>query len=481
MFDELITSIDKMVIFTNTLGGETWFWWGMGIILLYPLLLVIINELAHHLNKGNVEFLHIIIHVRNIVLPIFLFYILLEKILLLPDSNIALKIVKTAFWILLIHFILKTVNSILFSDTFRFQERIPKLLVDFTRVFLVLFGIALVAADVWGADLGKLLAALGMGSLVLGLALQDVLGGLFSGIALLSARPFSVGDWIRVGEIEGQVKNIDWRAVSLQTKDKYLVMIPNSVIAKREFENFNKPTPVHRVSVKIDFSIEHPPNKIVQALSAPLKNILEILKEPKPEIYLVGYDMSEGLAHYEISYFISNYENKDNACNLLMSQIWYLSQRENLRFNAKQPCHPLASIEEIFNKLKTLDVFDICDNDLTQLAQNARFENYGMQEHILLKNSTAFYIIIDGIVEHSSELTKDDDSKVIVTHELTVGDFFGFSGMVGNESYGESVIATTDLKVITIKIEAILKMLQKNPQIADCLESVVKARSGFEA
>jgi len=186
MNDELMTQIDKIIASFDMIIGEVWLWWGIGIVLLYPLFMIILNELMYRLTKGNSEFLHIVIHVRNIVLPVFLLYLLLAKIIVLPDSNIALRIIKTIFWILLIHFILKTVNAILFSDTFRFQERIPKLLVDFIRAFLVLFGVALVAADVWGADLGKLLAALGMGSLVLGLALQDVLGGLFSGIALLS-------------------------------------------------------------------------------------------------------------------------------------------------------------------------------------------------------------------------------------------------------------------------------------------------------
>jgi len=377
---------------------------------------------------------------------------------------------------------LKTVNTILFSEAFRFQERIPKLLVDFIRAFLVLFGVALVAADVWGADLGQLLAALGMGSLVLGLALQDVLGGLFSGIALLSSHPFSVGDWIRVGGVEGQVKSVDWRAVSLETKDKYLVMIPNAVIANGEFENFSKPTPMHRMNVNVEFSIEHPPNHVIQILSTIIENIPDILKNPKPEVYVSGYDTRDTMVvHYEINYFIDNYENKDDGYELLMSKIWYASQREGLRFHPEQPSFPLITTDEILAKLKTLSVFDISDDNLTQLAQNAKIENYGVQEYILTKNSvvTRFYIIVDGIAEQRNEATEYD--KPIATHRLTTGEFFGFSGMVSNENYGESIVAVTDLTVIAIKIEAIRKMLQRNPQIADGLESVIKTRSKFEA
>ncbi|MDM8564203.1 mechanosensitive ion channel family protein [Candidatus Halobeggiatoa sp. HSG11] len=478
MFDNFVVSIDNILTFINTPTGELWFQWGVGIILLYPVLLIIINEIAHRFNINNVEFLHIIIHVRNIVLPVFLLYLLLEKILLLPDSNMALKIIKTTFWILLIHFILKTVNSILFSDTFKFQERIPKLLIDFIRAFLVLFGIALVAADVWGADLGKLLAALGMGSLVLGLALQDVLGGLFSGIALLSARPFSVGDWIRIGEVEGQVKNVDWRAVSLKTRDNNIVMIPNAVIAKGEFKNFNRPTPKHRVHIQVKFSLESPPNQVIQTLFTIIENIPEALKEPKPDIYLSSYDTFKALVYYEIYYFIENYEYNDSY-KKVMAQVWYASKRNSLRLHPEQADYPLITTDDILAKLKNLNVFDISNDDFYQLAQNAKLESYGIKECVLRKNSisTWFYIIADGVAEQHNDASEYD--KPVITYSLTAGDFFGFSGMI-DENHGESVVAITDLTVIAIKIETIRKMLHRNPQIADCLESVVKARSGFE-
>jgi len=477
MFDELIVHINNIFFVFESLTSENGFWWGVGIIVLYPLLLIIITELTHRLNKENSEFLSLIVHVRNIVLPILLLYLLLAKILILPESHLALKIIKSLFWILLISFILKTVNAILFSETFKFQERMPKLLVDFIRAFLVLFGIALVAADVWGADLGNLLAALGMGSLVLGLALQDVLGGLFSGIALLSSRPFIVGDWIRVGEVEGQVKSIDWRAVSLQTKDKSLVTIPNAVIAQTEFENFSKPTPLHRISVNIDFLLEHPPNQVILVLLKMLKNMPGVLKNPEPDVLLSSYNAG-AFACYEIRCFISHYEKKDETYKLLMSQIWYTSQREKIYLNPKQLNRPSLSTDKLLEKLKMLNVFDVRDDDFMQLAQNAQIENYGMQELILTENlpSMRFYIVVEGIAEQRHEVTHNQQTA---TYRLTTGEFFGFSGMVSNENGGESVVAITDLTVIAIKMEAIRRMLQRNPQIADCLEKVISSRNAL--
>ena len=287
-----------------------------------------------------------------------------------------------------------------------------------------------------------------------------------------------MGDWICIGEVEGQVKSVDWRAVSLQTEDEYLVMIPNAVIAKQEFKNFSKPTPRHRMNVKIKFSIEHPPNQVIRTLLVVVSNIPEILKNPKPDILLLGYNSEELLACYEIYYFISNYENKDDAYKLLMSQIWYVSRRENFRVHPEQPIYPVITTEQLFEKLKMLHVFDVRDDDLRQLVQNAKLEDYGVQEFILTKNitSTQFFIIMNGIAEQRYEITVDKNQQT-ATYRLTTGDFFGFSGMVSNENRGENVVAITDLTVITITIEAIRKMLQRNPQLADCLENVVRARS----
>ena len=78
-------------------------------------------------------------------------------------------------------------------------------------------GAALVIAGVWDRDFGGFLATLGIGSIVLGLALQDTLGNVFSGIALLFERPFGVGDWIKVGDTIGEVLQI-----YLQTIDRWV-------------------------------------------------------------------------------------------------------------------------------------------------------------------------------------------------------------------------------------------------------------------
>ncbi len=75
-----------------------------------------------------------------------------------------------------------------------------------------------------------LLTFLGAGTVALGLSLQDVLKNFFSGVFLLMERPFRVGDFIRIRDVEGEVQGIDVRTTLVRINDGSLVMIPNSLV-----------------------------------------------------------------------------------------------------------------------------------------------------------------------------------------------------------------------------------------------------------
>jgi len=175
----------QKIMISNLLSAlpHEWKTWGLLIIIGLPMAIVFAGEFLLYLEKKESNFTPIVYNIRNILLPILTVNIILSKIIKLGDNSIILKISDTFFWLILIISTLKLVNIFVFSDVLpkQTQEKIPKLLVDFGRTFLILLGAAIIASNVWGADLGRLLAALGVGSIVLGLALQDVLGGLFSG------------------------------------------------------------------------------------------------------------------------------------------------------------------------------------------------------------------------------------------------------------------------------------------------------------
>ncbi len=458
-----------------------WKTWGVLIIFGLPMMIVIVGELLLFLEKRESEFIPIVHNIRNILLPNLAVYLILSKIMKLGDDSLILKISATFFWLVLIHSALKFVNTLVFSDALpaTVRDRIPKLLVDFSRTFLVLLGAAIIASSVWGADLGRLLAALGVGSVVLGLALQDVLGGLFSGIALLSSKPFTIGDWIRIGDIDGRVETIDWRAVTLIDFSGDSIVVPNAVIAKERFKNFSRPNPIHRESVGFDISFDDPPNKVKQVLLEAASETKMILKEPAPHVALISYD--EFSIHYEIRYFIDNYAEVANIHNDFITRIWYANRRygitfptrahEVYNFSGEECTTQSQSPKDIQALLKASEVFAVPDNQLLELAKHCKIDEFGVGECLLQKGllTDNIYLILDGLAKEHIE---NKNGKTIHERRLKQGDVFGLSSLVRKEPSIVTVCAFSDIRVIVIDIEAMHTLLKDNPEVAQALENM---------
>jgi len=463
-----------------------WKSWGFLIIIGVPFAIILAGELLLHLEKRDSKFIPIVYNVRNILLPNLAIYLILSKIMKLGDDSLLLKLAATSFWLVLIFSVLKFVNTLMFSDILphQIQSKFPKLLVDFIRTFLVLLGAAIIASTVWGADLGKLLAALGVGSVVLGLALQDVLGGLFSGLALLSAKPFEVGDWIKIGEIEGQVKNMDWRSVSVVDFSEDTIVIPNAVIAKETFTNYSSPTKIHRVNVGFDISFDDAPNIVKQVLLEAAYETEGILKEPKPWVSLKSYD--EFSVHYDIHFFINDYAKMPKIRDNFVTKVWYINRRYNITFPTR--AHEVYTFDgektqqERVNKnnlidiLKSLDVFSGNTQDLEKLVSKTKLHDYGVGECLIQRGviSQYFYVIIEGI---SKEYIQNRNGAIIYEQNLKTGDIFGLASLTQNEPSLVTVCALSDIQVLIIENSAMKDFLAHNPTLAQTLEKLASVHS----
>ena len=229
----------------DTLLTHSWFVWGLVLVIGLPVLMLLLDEVIFRLDKWGSPFISTLRSLRNLVIPSLSILLLTEQVIGYAETSTPVRIVETVFWVCVINAAILGVNALLFVDSAvdSWRSQVPKLFLDLSRIFLVLVGTAFVLSAIWDAPLGRLFAALGVGSVVIGLALQDTLGGLFSGIALLSSRNFRVGEWLQVGETDGQVTEVTWRAVSVRTRDNDLLVVPNSALAKESIHNYSRPSP----------------------------------------------------------------------------------------------------------------------------------------------------------------------------------------------------------------------------------------------
>lgn len=110
-----------------------------------------------------------------------------------------------------------------------------------TGLKLVLIAFALVIiVQIWGYDVGGLIAGLGVGGLAVALAAQDTLSNLFGFTMIVGDRPFVVGDYIKTPDVEGLVEHVGLRSTRVRQMDQALVSVPNSKLAGSAVLNWSR-------------------------------------------------------------------------------------------------------------------------------------------------------------------------------------------------------------------------------------------------
>lgn len=112
-------------------------------------------------------------------------------------------------------------------------------MVPVVRLLVWITATYLIVVDIFEPPQSQLLALLASVGLAVGLAAQDVIRNLISGLIILFERPFRVGDMVRIGEHYGEVTSIDLRSVQLRTFDDSNVTIPNNTVTSTSVSNSN--------------------------------------------------------------------------------------------------------------------------------------------------------------------------------------------------------------------------------------------------
>lgn len=122
------------------------------------------------------------------------------------------------------------------SEEIRSNRTLTSLLVKAYKAIVVIFGISMVAQEL-GLPIGSIIAGAGLVGLTISLAAQDTASNLFSGLMILLERPFHIGDWISVGDVEGTVEDINFRSTRVRALDNSLYILTNSNVCNSTINN----------------------------------------------------------------------------------------------------------------------------------------------------------------------------------------------------------------------------------------------------
>src|SRR3954451_13031148 len=203
----------------------------------------------------------------------------------------------------------------------RIPEHFPNIVQD--AIVIALFGLA---AMLFLPD--KVVTTTAVGAVVIGFALQDTLGNLFSGLAIQIEKPFRVGQWVTIGGTDGLVSEVTWRAIKIRTKAGNFVVVPNSVVAKETITNYSEPTHDTRLEVEVGASYDTPPNEVKAVIARALRDEPLIVSTREPEILIV--DFAASAITYRVRVWTTDFAADMRVRDRVRSHIYYAFRRHGI-------------------------------------------------------------------------------------------------------------------------------------------------------
>ena len=355
----------------------------------------------------------------------------------------------------------------------RASDRVPAIVQD-----VIVIGLFVLAATLLLDE--KLLTTSAVGAVVVGFALQDTLGNLFSGLAIQIEKPFRVGQWIRVGEFEGKVQEVTWRATKLLTKAGQFAIVPNSVMSKDPILNYSEPTIPTMIEVEVGASYDVPPNVVKRALHEALDNAPMVLREPPPDVLL--HEFAASSITYRVRFWTDDFAHELSARDQVRSNIWYTLKRHGIEIpfpiqvqydREEAPARPPGRVEQLAAQLGSVDLFaELGDVERAQLASTCREHLFGAGERIVKQGDPgrSMFVVLDGHVR----ITLEPSGQEVAT--TAAGGFFGEMSMLTGDPRTATVRAIGDATLLEVDAERFRALAVQSPGLVERVGSIVLTR-----
>jgi MscS family membrane protein len=263
--------------------------------------------------KGPIAFVFVIIGVRLFFALLFLETDFINSII---DSMITYNV------FLLLYALVHALRDLIYHFTQRFNPELAHEMGNFIlaiiRGVVLIIGLAAIL-QIWGINVGALVAGLGVGGLALALAAKDTAANLFGSIALLLDKSIRIGEWIKIDGVEGVVEDIGMRTTKIRSFQKSLITLPNQVIANSPIENFSR-RGIRRIKMTIGLTYDAKSKqikKVILDIKTMLRNHKGIAQK---ETMLVSFTTFDDSSLNILIYTFSNTSNWEK----------YLSIKENV-------------------------------------------------------------------------------------------------------------------------------------------------------
>ncbi len=337
-------------------------------------------------------------------------------------------------------------------------------------------------------DLINLVATSAVLTAVIGLAGQEALKDLFSGLELRLADDFGLGDWLELSDgRHGIVVGFSWRETRLRTVDDFLLLVPNSEITAAVLTNRSSfGACCDRFEVGLDY--DFPPGRALALLQQVVQQHPLVLADPQPLIRVKGF--LDSSISYELQVWQKTVGERARLQlrSELLQQIWYGVHRQGQSFpfpvremrprRSALPSELLQqpTLEACRLALASVPMFaDLSEEELQLLVADSGLLTYGPGEAVVREGAEgqSLFCLLRGHVEVVKQL--EDGSHVRVS-ELQAGNVFGEMTLFLDAPRSATVRTLEECQLLRVGRPAVRRLLDLNPALLERLAALVDAR-----
>jgi small-conductance mechanosensitive channel/CRP-like cAMP-binding protein len=389
------------------------------------------------------------------------------------SSNIVLKMLNLLFW----DYLLKK----------QVEVHIPRLVIDIINGIVLAIVALAILNGIFGVRLSGLLVTSTVLSAVIGLSLQDILGNLFAGLALQMERPYKLGEWISVGDKEGIVVQMNWRTLTIRTRDGDSVTIPNATVSKDIVTNHSRPDGKHMCRVQVGISYDSKPDRVKSIITAVLEKMDGVLDFPAPRVFLESF--SDYSIIYDVRFWINEFHRRPELENVVRTRIWYTLKRAGMTIpfpirdvtvrevSQQHEDFVRESLKrEVVRGLRGVELFrPLSDQQIEDLAMSSSRHVYSSGEILVRQGDSgdSLFIITGGEVEIS---ISDGSGRSTHLADLRAGDYFGEMSLLTGEPRTATVTARCETEVIMVEKSGMRDLLEHEGSILEPLSAMLDKR-----
>lgn len=448
--------------------GAPWFTWAVGIAVGLPVSLVLLTELRSALARRGSVLTRPVGLVRNYVLPLGALLLLLTKANGVSADATPVRIAATVFGFVLLILALSGLSATLFQGAPEgsWRQRIPSIFLDVARFVVIAVGLALIFSYVWGVKVGGLFTALGISSIVLGLALQNSVGQIISGLLVLFEQPFQLGDWVDTPSARGRVVEVNWRATHIDTGSG-LQIIPNSVLAASSFTNLSRPQGDHSIAVTTEFAQGDPPDDVCGLLTRVATALPNLRQGASPATVVAGP------GQYKTSIPLRSPADDFATRATFLRWLWYAARRADLRLDGIED--DFGSAERTETSLRIVaPTLRLTHTDMHVLLPHVRIVRYGADEALQSQGQVPkrMMFIVNGRIRL---IARGEDGALIPVRTLEEGEFIG-STTLTREPVSSWAYAVDEVTVLQIEREQVEELVARKPLLLTEIGRTIEER-----